>query len=118
MAEGFARTYGGDALVAASAGLAPALSVAQDTIRVMDDKNIDIRGQFPKSMQQLGRAQFDLIINMSGFELPREATTPARDWDVRDPIGEDYETYCEVRDEIERRVMGLILELRRGHGAP
>jgi hypothetical protein len=33
MAEGFARAYGGDIIVAASAGLAPAMSVAADTIR-------------------------------------------------------------------------------------
>jgi arsenate reductase (thioredoxin) len=113
MAEGFARRYGEDVMVAASAGLAPALDVAQDTIRAMDDKNIDVRDQFPKSIKQLGRAQFDLAINMSGFDLPEDVGTPARDWDVQDPIGEDYETYCKVRDQIEALVMRLIIELRR-----
>jgi arsenate reductase (thioredoxin) len=113
MAEGFARRYGEDVMVAASAGLAPAHGVAPDTIRTMDEKNIDIRGHSPKNLRQFARAEFDLVVNMSGFELPPELTTPARDWDVRDPMGEDYETYCEVRDHIEGLVMGLILELRR-----
>jgi arsenate reductase (thioredoxin) len=113
MAEGFARTYGDDVMIAASAGLAPALGVAQDTIRTMDEKNIDVRDQFPKSIQQLGRAQFDLAINMSGFGLPEDVSSPTRNWDVEDPIGEDYETYCKIRDQIEALVMGLILELRR-----
>jgi len=116
MAEGFARTYGADVLIAASAGLSPAFMVAQDTVRAMDEKNIDLRDQFPKSLKQLGRAQFDLLINMSGFDLPPEIDPPVRDWDVPDPIAEDYETHCKIRDEIETRVMGLILELRRGAG--
>ena len=114
MAEGFARAYGEDVMIAASAGLAPALGVAQDTIRTMDEKNIDVHDQFPKGIQHLGRAaQFDLTINMSGFGLPDDVTGPTRTWDVEDPIGEDYETYCKVRDQIEGLVMSLILELRR-----
>ena len=113
MAEGFARKYGADVLIAASAGLAPAIMVAPDTIRAMDEKNIDIRDQFPKSLKQLGRAQFELFVNMSGFDLPPEIDTPVREWDVPDPVAEDYETHCQIRDEIETRVMGLILELRR-----
>jgi arsenate reductase (thioredoxin) len=113
MAEGFARTYGADVIIAASAGLSPAFMVAPDTVHAMDEKNIDLRDHFPKSLKQLGRAQFDLIINMSGYELPPEVLTPVRRWDVPDPIAEDYETHCQIRDEIESLVMGLILELRR-----
>jgi arsenate reductase len=113
MAEGFARTYGADVTIPASAGLAPAFMVAPDTVRAMDEKNIDLRDHFPKSLKQLGRAQFDLFINMSGFDLPPGIDTAVRDWDVPDPIAEDYETHCQIRDEIEARVMGLILELRR-----
>ena len=66
MAEGFARTYGDDVLIAASAGLAPAFSVAPDTQRAMLEKNIDLRDHFPKSIRHLGRSQFDLVVNMSG----------------------------------------------------
>ena len=117
MAEGFARTYGADVLIPASAGLAPASMVAEDTVRAMDEKNIDIREQFPKSLKQLGRgalgAQFDLFVNMSGFDLPPEIDTSVRNWDVPDPVAEDYETHCQIRDDIETRVMELILELRR-----
>ncbi|HXM45574.1 MAG TPA: hypothetical protein VN924_30335 [Bryobacteraceae bacterium] len=115
MAEGFARTYGTDVMIPASAGLAPAFMVAPDTVRAMDEKNIDVRDQFPKSLKQLGRAQFDLFVNISGFALPPGIDIPVRDWDVPDPIAEDYETHCKIRDDIEARVMGLILELRRAH---
>ena len=115
MAEGFARKYGGDVIIAASAGLAPAFMVAVDTVRAMDEKNIDLRDHFPKSIRQLGRSQFDLIVNMSGYDLPPDVITPVRTWDVPDPIAEDFETHCQIRDDIEGRVMRLILELRRGN---
>jgi arsenate reductase len=113
MAEGFARTYGSDVLVPASAGLAPAIMVAPDTVRAMDEKNINLREQFPKSLKHLARAQFDLLINMSGFDVPAETDTSVRVWDVPDPVAEDYETHCKIRDDIETRVMDLILEMRR-----
>lgn len=113
MAEGFANKYGQDVLVAASAGLAPAIHVAKDTLRAMDEKNIDLRDHFPKSLRQLGRAQFDLVINMSGELLLEPMPGPVREWKVADPIGTKYEVHCKIRDEIEARVMDLILELRR-----
>jgi arsenate reductase len=113
MAEGFARTYGGDVIIPASAGLAPAYLIAPDTVRAMDEKNIDLRDQFPKSLKQLERARFDIVVNMSGYDLPPEMDAPERLWAVPDPIAEDYETHCKIRDEIETRVMALILELRR-----
>ena len=117
MAEGFARHYGDDVILPASAGLAPAFMIAQDTVRAMDEKNIDIRDQFPKSLKQLERARFDIVVNMSGYDLPPEMDAPERLWAVRDPIAEDYENHCKIRDEIETRVMALILELRRVAGS-
>jgi len=114
MAEGFARKYGSDVMIAASAGLAPAMMIAEDTVKAMEEKNIDLRDHFPKGIHQLGRAQFDLLVNMSGYEMPDDLLdVPARKWDVADPIAEDFETHCQIRDEIEGLVMGLILELRR-----
>ena len=115
MAEGFARAYGTDVLIAASAGLAPAMNVARDTRSAMAEKDIDIRDHFPKGLRNLGRAQFDLVINMSGSDLPPEHVGQARvvEWDVDDPVFMKYEDHCKIRDEIEARVMKLILELRQ-----
>lgn len=112
MAEGFARTYGSDVMIAASAGLSPASAVAPDTIRAMDEKNIDLRDHFPKSLRHLGRADFDLVINMSGFFLPKEFGGRVVDWEVADPVFLSYAEHCEVRDTIEQLVMKLVLELR------
>jgi arsenate reductase (thioredoxin) len=112
MAEAFARHYGRDVMVPASAGLSPAMRVASDTIKAMDAKGIDLRDQFPKTIRHLGRAQFDLVINMSGMELPPIPGAQSREWDIPDPIFFRYDDHCHVRDEIERMVMTLILELR------
>jgi arsenate reductase len=113
MAEGFARAYGGDVVIPASAGLAPAPIVAPDTLRAMLEKNIDLRDHFPKTIRQLGRARFDLAINMSGEEISPDAGQRIVEWDIPDPVRLSYERHCEIRDEIERRVMNLVIELRR-----
>jgi arsenate reductase len=113
MAEGFARAYGSDVMAPASAGIAPALGVARDTRRVMAEKNVDLEDHFPKSLQQLRHIPFDLVVNMSGMELPGEVNSALRDWKVKDPIGQSYEVHREVRDQIETLVMELILEFRR-----
>jgi arsenate reductase len=118
MAEAFARAYGGDVLVAASAGLTPATRVADDTMRAMLDKGLDLRDHFPKSIRHLGRAQFDIVINMSGFDLPDSVGTSIRSWDIPDPVFLKFDEHCEVRDAIERLVMTLILELRREQNLP
>src|SRR5438093_2582970 len=69
MAEAFARAYGSDVLVPASAGLSPAMMVAPHTARAMADKNIEMAAHFPKGLRHVARAEFDLVINMSGADL-------------------------------------------------
>jgi arsenate reductase len=118
MAEAFARAYGQDALVAASAGLTPAMAVASDTVRAMAEKEIGLGGQFPKSILHLGHSQFDLVVNMTGFALPDGIGATVVEWRVPDPVAMKYEEHCEVRDEIERLVMNLILKLRREQHVP
>jgi arsenate reductase len=113
MAEAFARKYGADVLIPASAGVAPASIIAPDTIRAMKEKGVEMRDAFPKAIRHLGRAQFELVVNMSGVLLPPETGARIVDWDIPDPINVPYEKHCDVRDEIERRVMRLILDLRR-----
>jgi arsenate reductase (thioredoxin) len=115
MAEGFARKYGSDVIIAGSAGLAPAMGVARDTKSAMAEKDIDLRDHFPKSVRHLGRAQFDLVVNMSGSEIPPELIPGATllEWDVDDPVFLKYEDHCKVRDQIEALVMKLILDLRQ-----
>lgn len=113
MAEAFARAYGSDVLIADSAGIYPATMIAPDTVRAMAEKNLTLKGQFPKSIEQVDRSNFDLIVDMSG-ELEPEEGPPVRIWNVPDPIVMDYENHRRVRDQVDALVRGLISELR-GH---
>jgi arsenate reductase len=113
MAEGFARVYGSDTVIAASAGMAPAFAVAPDSQRAMMEKNVDLRDHFPKHIRHLGRSQFDLVVNMSGYPIPDIPGADVVEWDVPDPVAMTYEEHCGVRDQIEGLVMKLLLELRR-----
>jgi arsenate reductase len=112
MAAGFARTYGSDVMNVQSAGLAPAMTVSSLTHQVMFERNIDIGHEFPKSLEMALLSDADLIINMSGHPLPGKTEARVETWAVRDPIGESEEVYREVRDQIEQRVMRLILKMR------
>jgi arsenate reductase len=118
MAEAFARHYGSDILIPASAGLAPAFGVASATIRAMDEKHLNLRDHFPKAIRYLERAQFDLVVNMSGHSLPDDVGGRVISWDVPDPVALDYAEHCAIRDDIERRVIDLITELRREPDQP
>src|SRR5580704_9394208 len=82
MAEGFARAYGGDILIAQSAGLSPAAIVQPLTKQVLAQRNVRIDDQFPKGMEIVAREQFDVIVNMSGEKLPLAPGSPVRDWPV------------------------------------
>ena len=70
MAEGFARAYGDDILVARSAGTSPAAIIQPLTSQVMALCNVRLDGQFPKGLEILAREHFDVIVNMSGQKLP------------------------------------------------
>jgi arsenate reductase len=111
MAEGFARAHGSDVLEVQSAGLAPALAVVPLTHHVMLEKNIDLGDCYPKEMEHV-EGEIDLIVNMSGHDLPGHAAAQVEVWNVRDPIGESDAVFRQVRDEIERRVLELIERLR------
>ena len=113
MAEGFARRYGSDVIEPLSAGFAPAAVVQPLTKKVMEEKNIKVDDQYPKSLDSIEVPKLDLIINMSGVKLPKRLSIPVREWKVEDPMGKSEETYVVLRDQIEMSVMGLILELRK-----
>ncbi len=113
MAEAFARAYGGDVLEAESAGLFASRCVPPDTLRSMAEKNLDLTQHYPKALKDSPISSYDLVINMTGGPLSAVKNVDVRDWAVADPVAMDYKHHCAVRDQIERLVMKLILELRR-----
>lgn len=113
MAEGFANLYGGDVLRASSAGLAPTEGITSQTVVAMLEKNVDVSWHVPRRYDPLEAPQYDLIINMAGYKLPGLAPRDLREWSVRDPYGSSIDVFRTVRDDLEFRVMRLILELRK-----
>ncbi len=114
MAEAFARQFGSDCVNAASAGLACGQSVDRQTIEVMRERGIEMTDQFPKDYEAGLAEQYDLVVNISGFELPPLQRPQLVEWLVQDPLGEQQQVHRRVRDEIERRVKKLIEDIRRG----
>jgi protein-tyrosine-phosphatase len=112
MAEAFTRAYGRGLIEPFSAGVYPASMIAPDTIRAMAEKNLDLKGQSPKSVAHVDLNQFDLIVDMSGGFFYGHYKTPVEIWDVPDPVSLEYEEHCDVRDRIELLVHKLIRELR------
>lgn len=110
MAEGFARAYGGREWDVFSAGVSPAGRLPEQTVAVMAEKGIDISQQFPKSLEELLRAQFEVVVNMSGVPVPDLG--PVIEWKVKDPVGGGEALLRKVRDEIETKVQRLFIELR------
>jgi arsenate reductase (thioredoxin) len=113
MAEGFAKHYGNDVLTAASAGLSPTHAVARNTVKVMGEMNVNISKHQPRLYNPFEASECDIVVNMAGYELPGPPPKAVMEWVVGDPIGAPMEIYRMVRDDLEQRVMGLILDLRK-----
>jgi arsenate reductase len=113
MAEAFANHYGGDVLTAVSSGLGPTQGVARNTVRVMAEMDIDVSQHVPRLYNPFEAAGCDIVINMAGFDLPGPQPRGLIAWDVNDPFQSPLDTYRAVRNDLEQRVMRLILDLRR-----
>lgn len=112
MAEGFARAYGGDVMEALSAGVSPYSHVPIGTRETMGEKGVDMERHFPKHINEMADEEIDLVINLSGESLPI-SKRHMREWVVRDPFGGGEAEYRAARDQIEQRVMELVLEVRQ-----
>ena len=113
MAEAFANHYGGDVLTAFSAGLAPAQGIPPNTVRAMSEMDIDVSSHMPRLYNPFEAGDWDIVVNMSGYNLPGPPPREVVEWEVNDPFGSSLDTYRLARGELERLVMSLILNLRR-----
>jgi arsenate reductase len=113
MAEGFANHYGSDVLRASSAGLSPVLNIVPETDAAMMDRNVDVSKHVPRPYDPRETGFTDIVVNMAGFRLPGPVPKELIEWDVSDPFGASMTVFRAVRDDLEQRVMNLILNLRR-----
>jgi arsenate reductase len=112
MAEAFARKHAADVMEPASCGIQPCEMIAPSTREFMLEKGIDLDGCVPKGFAVTG-FDYDVIVNMSGFPLPRAARAPTLTWPVEDPYWVGDRRHRQIRDELEMRVKSLADRLRK-----
>jgi len=116
MAEAFAKRYGGEDVEVYSAGTMPASSIHPEVIEVMKEKGFDLSGRKPQMLDLKMVEAADIVVTM-GCSV--EGLCPAPlikniiDWKLEDPKGKPIEKVREIRDEVERRVLMLLEQIKR-----
>ncbi|MUL44293.1 arsenate reductase ArsC [Streptomonospora sp. PA3] len=112
MAAGLLTRLAGDRVEVRSAGSAPAEQVNPVAIEAMAELGIDITAEQPKVLTAGAVEASDVVITMGcGDTCPIFPGKRYLDWDLDDPAGQPLEKVRPVRDEIRRRVAGLLEEL-------
>lgn len=117
MAEAFTNSLAarrGLAVRGLSAGTEAGERVNPLAVQVMEEIGISLEGQTPKQLTQELADSARCIITMGcGVDA---TSCPARihlseDWGLDDPAGKPIEKVREIRDQIQRRVEGLLSEI-------
>jgi arsenate reductase len=107
----FARAAG-DEHEARSAGTRPAERVHPEVVEVMGEIGIDLADRTPRELTRADAEWADVVVTMGcGDECPYIPGKRYLDWDLPDPSGRPVDEVRATRDEIERRVGGLLSEL-------
>jgi arsenate reductase len=112
MAAGWMRHLAGDRIDVYSGGSEPAGAVNKAAVEAMAEKGIDISEQIPQPWADEVVRAADVIVSMGcGDACPVFPGKRYLDWELDDPAGRPIEEVRPIRDEIERRVRGLMEEL-------
>jgi protein-tyrosine-phosphatase len=95
-----------------SAGSAPAAELNPAVVAVLQEIGIDITHAEPQLLTVDAVEESDVVITMGcGDTCPVFPGKRYLDWDVTDPAGLPVGEVRVIRDEIDRRVAGLLKEL-------
>lgn len=112
MAAAFLSHFGGDRVEVRSAGSAPADAVNPAVVEAMKEAGVDISAETPKVLTTEAVRASDVVITMGcGDACPYFPGKRYLDWQLDDPAGQGVDAVRPIRDEIERRVRGLLAEL-------
>jgi protein-tyrosine-phosphatase len=112
MAAGLLDHLGAGRVRVGSAGSAPAETVNPAVVEAMAEIGLDISKEFPKPLTDDAVDAADVVITMGcGDACPFYPGTRYLDWELEDPAGQGLDAVRPIRDEIERRVRGLLDEL-------
>ncbi|MGP3690697.1 arsenate reductase ArsC [Streptomyces sp. IBSNAI002] len=113
MAAAFLTHLGADRVQVRSAGSAPASAVNPAVVEAMRESGIDISAETPKILTTEAVQTSDVVITMGcGDACPYFPGKRYLDWQLDDPAGQGVAAVRPIRDEIERRIRGLLAELR------
>ena len=112
MAAAYTHHLSGGDVEVRSAGSAPADSINPAVRDAMLEDGIDISDQKPKILTTEAVQASDVVITMGcGDSCPFFPGKRYLDWVLDDPAGQGVEAVRPIRDEIKRRVQGLLREL-------
>ena len=112
MAAALLTKYGEGRVEVLSAGSAPADSLNPAVIEAMREVGIDLTSERPKLLTTEAVEASDVVVTMGcGDACPIFPGKRYLDWELDDPAGKSVEDVRPVRDEIERRVRGLLDDL-------
>lgn len=112
MAAAFLTHLAGDRVQVRSAGSAPADSVNSAVVEAMAETGIDISAEVPKVLTVEAVQASDVVITMGcGDTCPVFPGKRYLDWELADPAGQGVDAVRPIRDEIEKRIRGLLDEI-------
>ncbi|WP_085369581.1 metalloregulator ArsR/SmtB family transcription factor [Leifsonia sp. NCR5] len=112
LASAILRQLAGDRVIVRTAGSEPADAVRSTIVTVLDEIGMPLGGEFPKPLTDEAVRAADYVITMGcGDACPVFPGREYLDWDVPDPVGQPVVRVREIRDDIERRVRGLLEQL-------
>jgi arsenate reductase len=112
MSQALFERAAGDRHCALSAGTTPADHVHPEVVQVMNEIGIDISDRIPTALTPELAEQADLVITMGcGDECPFIPGKRYIDWDLADPANQPIDAVRDIRDDVDRRVLGLIADL-------
>jgi protein-tyrosine-phosphatase len=112
MGAAFLTHLGAGRVQVRSAGSAPAETVNPAAVEAMQEVGIDISAETPKVLTVEAVQSSDVVITMGcGDACPYFPGKRYLDWKLDDPAGQGVAAVRPIRDEIERRIRGLLADL-------
>ncbi|ARQ68494.1 arsenate reductase ArsC [Streptomyces marincola] len=112
MAAALLTRLAGDRVEVRSAGSAPADAVNPVVVAALREVGVDIAAETPKVLTTDAVRASDVVITMGcGDARPVLPGRRYLDWALDDPAGRDLAAVRPIRDDIERRVRGLLADL-------
>jgi len=112
MAERIFRSVAGDRHEARSAGSEPGSAPHPQVVAALEEIGIDARDHVPRSLDGEALAWADVAVSTCSEEVcPVTPGVRRISWELPDPKQLPIDEVRPIRDEIERRVRGLVDEL-------